>query len=175
MVTIIIAIPLAASASAFERRGLPRVVGALLALLLGLAVIAGLLALIVPTFIDQVQRVVDTIPSTFDTIRDRIADATGANSNEVGRRIQEYVQGYVDKPVRLIGPAAQLGLGVAGLLANLDFALVFAVLGALFVVVPYFGAVAGGIPPVLYAWPTRRAMRRSCSASTCSCSRSRAT
>jgi predicted PurR-regulated permease PerM len=32
----------------------------------------------------------------------------------------------------------------------LDFALVFAVLSALAVVVPYFGALASGVPPVLY-------------------------
>jgi predicted PurR-regulated permease PerM len=40
-----------------------------------------------------------------------------------------------------------LGLSLVGL----DFALVFAVLSALLVVVPYFGAVIGGIPPVLFA------------------------
>jgi predicted PurR-regulated permease PerM len=40
-------------------------------------------------------------------------------------------------------------------LIGLDFALVFAVLSALFVVVPYFGSVAGGIPPVLFALAER--------------------
>ncbi len=45
------------------------------------------------------------------------------------------------------GVLLYLGLRLVGL----DFALVFAVTGALFVVVPYFGAVAGGIPPVLFA------------------------
>lgn len=39
------------------------------------------------------------------------------------------------------------GLSIIGL----DFAIVFAVLSALLVVVPYFGAIAGGIPPVLFA------------------------
>lgn len=222
VITIIIAIPLAATASVFERRGLPRVLGALLALLVGLGAFAGLLALIVPAFVEQGQRVVDAIPATFDTVRFRISDATGTEAGEVGRRLQEYVQGYVDEPARLIGPAAQVGLGIAGLLGTLllvlltafyialrpqplvdgflslfparrrdhasrvlgeiraswlgwlrgvgidilvsgtllylglllvglDFALVFAVVGALFVVVPYFGAVAGGIPPVLFA------------------------
>jgi predicted PurR-regulated permease PerM len=36
-------------------------------------------------------------------------------------------------------------------LVGLDYALVFAVFSALCVVVPYFGSVAGGIPPVLFA------------------------
>lgn len=40
----------------------------------------------------------------------------------------------------------------AGLsLADVEFALLFAVLSAVLVVVPYFGAIAGGIPPVLFA------------------------
>ena len=37
------------------------------------------------------------------------------------------------------------------MLIGLDFAVVFAVLSALLVVIPYFGAIAGGIPPVLFA------------------------
>lgn len=36
-------------------------------------------------------------------------------------------------------------------LIGLDFAILFAVLAALFVVIPYFGAVAGGLPPLLFA------------------------
>jgi predicted PurR-regulated permease PerM len=40
-----------------------------------------------------------------------------------------------------------LGLTIIGL----DFAIFFAVLSALLVVVPYFGAIAGAIPPVLFA------------------------
>jgi predicted PurR-regulated permease PerM len=222
VVTLIIAIPLAVMADAFERRGLPRVLGALLALLLGLGLVAAVLALVIPAFVEQGQRFIDAIPQTFDTIRSRISDATGTEENEVGRRIQEYIQGYADEPVRLVGPAAQVGLGVVGLLGTvvvilltafysalkprplvdgllslfpmrrrpdvervlhevrtawmgwlrgvgidmlvtgvllyiglmlvgLDFALVFAVVGALFVLVPYFGAVAGGVPPVLFA------------------------
>ena len=42
-------------------------------------------------------------------------------------------------------------LYVALRLVGLDFALVFAVVSALLVVVPYLGAIAGGLPPVLFA------------------------
>jgi predicted PurR-regulated permease PerM len=45
------------------------------------------------------------------------------------------------------GVLVWLGLTLVGL----DYALLFAVLSAMLVVVPYFGAVAGGIPPVLLA------------------------
>jgi predicted PurR-regulated permease PerM len=222
VVTLIIAIPLAMMADLFERRRLPRALGALLALVVGLGAVAAVLALVIPAFVEQGQRFIDAIPGTFDTVRLQISDATGAEENEVGRRIQEYIQGYADEPIRLVGPAAQVGLGVAGLLGTLvvvlltafymalkprplvdgllslfpqrrhadvervlrevrkawmgwlrgvgidmlvtgtllyiglmlvglEFALVFAVLGALFVLIPYFGAVAGGIPPVLFA------------------------
>jgi AI-2E family transporter len=40
-----------------------------------------------------------------------------------------------------------IGLSLVGL----DFVVFFAVLSALLVVVPYFGAIAGGIPPTLFA------------------------
>jgi predicted PurR-regulated permease PerM len=42
-------------------------------------------------------------------------------------------------------------LYVALTLVGLDFAIFFAVLSALLVVVPYFGAIAGAIPPTLFA------------------------
>ena len=45
------------------------------------------------------------------------------------------------------GVLLYLGLTLIGL----DFAIVFAVLSALLVLIPYFGAIAGGIPPVLFA------------------------
>ena len=45
------------------------------------------------------------------------------------------------------GVLSYIGLTIVGL----DFAIFFAVLSALLVVVPYFGAIAGAIPPVLFA------------------------
>ena len=45
------------------------------------------------------------------------------------------------------GVLLYIGLTVIGL----DFAIFFAVLSAVLVVVPYFGAIAGAIPPVLFA------------------------
>ena len=46
------------------------------------------------------------------------------------------------------GVLLYIGLTIIGL----DFAIFFAVLSALLSVVPYFGAIAGGIPPVLFAF-----------------------
>jgi|SoiMetStandDraft_2_1073263.scaffolds.fasta_scaffold23831_2 predicted PurR-regulated permease PerM len=57
-----------------------------------------------------------------------------------------WMQGVVFDML-ISGTLLYIGLSIIGL----DFALVFAVLTALLVVVPYFGAIAGAIPPVLYA------------------------
>jgi predicted PurR-regulated permease PerM len=218
----IVAMPLAVAADWFEHRGMPRALGALLALLAGLGLLIGAFAVVIPSFVSQVERFIDEIPETFATLRSRISDATGQEESAVGQRIQEFLQGYADEPIRLIGPAAQVGLGVVGVLATaavvlitafyvamkpgpllagfyslfparrrgevekvlgelraawvgwlrgvgidmivsgvllyigltligLEFALVFSVLSALLVVIPYFGSVLGGIPPILIA------------------------
>jgi predicted PurR-regulated permease PerM len=222
LMTIIIAIPLSAGATRLERHGVPRALGALLSLLAGLAVVAGILALIIPTFIDQTNEFVDDVPGIVHDLEVEIGDITGNRPSEVGNDIQDFLRGYTDDPERLIGPITAIGFGVAGVLAALvvmlitayymavrpqplvegalrlvpparrrharavmerlrgawigwmqgvgvdmfisgtllyiglsiigiDFAILFAVLTALLVVVPYFGAFVGGIPPVLFA------------------------
>jgi predicted PurR-regulated permease PerM len=222
LMTIIIAIPLSAGATRLERHGFPRAVGALLTLLAGLAVVAGVLALIIPTFIDQTNQFVDDVPGIVHDLEVTIGDITGNRPSEVGNDIQDFLRGYTDDPERLIGPITAIGFGMAGVLAallvmlitayymavrpqplvegalrlvppsrrrharavmdrlrtawigwmqgvgvdmfisgtllyiglsiiGLDFAILFAVLTALLVVVPYFGAFVGGIPPVLFA------------------------
>jgi predicted PurR-regulated permease PerM len=222
LMTVIIAIALSGVATRLERRGIPRPLGALGGLLSGVVVVAGVLALVIPTFVDETRDFVDRVPTITDDLRDQIADVTGERPGEVGDRVQEFLEGYVDEPERLIGPITSIGLNVAGVLGaivlilivayyiavrpqplvdgairlvppdhreqavevmnrlrsawigwmqgvaidmlisgtltyigltivGLDFALVFAVLTALFVVVPYFGAIAGAIPPVLFA------------------------
>jgi predicted PurR-regulated permease PerM len=222
LMTIIIAIPLSAGATRLERHGFPRAVGALLTLLAGLAVVAGVLALIIPTFIDQTNQFVDDVPGIVHDLEVTIGDITGNRPSEVGNDIQDFLRGYTDDPERLIGPITAIGFGMAGVLAallvmlitayymavrpqplvegalrlvppsrrrharavmdrlrtawigwmqgvgvdmfisgtllyiglsiiGLDFAILFAVLTALLVVVPYFGAFVGGILPVLFA------------------------
>jgi predicted PurR-regulated permease PerM len=222
LITIVFAIPLAAAATRFERRGLPRPVGALLALLSGIAVVALLITLLVPTFIDQTDEFADAVPGIVDDLEGTYADVTGEDVSDVGDRVEEFVEKWTDDPERLIGPITSIGLNVAGILGalvlilitayymairpeplvdglvnlfppprrehvrhvldrvrrswigwmegvlvdmlatfvltfiglsliGLDFAIFFAVLSALLVVVPYFGAIAGAIPPVLFA------------------------
>jgi predicted PurR-regulated permease PerM len=222
LMTVIIAIPLSAGATRLERHGLPRPLGALLCLFSGLLVLAGILALVIPPFIDETKQFVDAVPGIWQSLQARIHDITGAKPEDIGHRVQDFLQRYVDKPERLIGPITSIGLNVAGVLAalvvmlmtaffiaanprplidgalslvppdrrpralhvmrrlriawigwmqgvllhmliegillyialsiiGLEFAIVFAVLTALLIVVPYFGAIAGSIPPVLLA------------------------
>ncbi len=222
LITVIIAIALASIAGKLERVGVPRPVGALVALLAGLSAIAGLLALIIPPFIDQTNAFVDDVPGIVDQLRDRVHDLTGAKPGDISDRVQEFAEGYTDDPESLIGPITSIGLSLAGVIGalvlilltayymairpeplidgvrrlvppahrhradhimerlrsswigwmrgvaadmlvsgvllyigltiiGLDFAILFAVMTALFSVVPYYGAIASGIPPVLFA------------------------
>ena len=57
-----------------------------------------------------------------------------------------WMQGVV-VDMFMSGVLLYIGLTIIGL----DFAIFFAVLTALFSVVPYFGAIASGLPPVLFA------------------------
>jgi predicted PurR-regulated permease PerM len=222
LITVIIAVGLSAVATRLERRGVPRPIGVLVALLGTLTLIASVIALIIPSFIEQTNEFVDDVPGIVEDLRDQVHDVTGANPSEIADSVNNFASGYTDDPERLIGPITSIGVSVAGVLAafilvlitayyiavkpeplldgirrlvppdhrqqadhimarlrsswigwmrgvavdmvvsgvllyigltiiGLDFAIFFAVLTALFSVVPYFGAIASGIPPVLFA------------------------
>jgi predicted PurR-regulated permease PerM len=222
LITIVVAIPLAAAATRLQRHGVPRPLGALLGLVSGLAVLALIITLLIPPFIDQTDRFVNNVPNVVDDLENVYADWTGEDPGQVGERVQKFFEKWTDDPERLIGPITSIGLNIAGVLGalvlilitayymaikpdplvdglvrlfppprrdharfvldrirrswigwmegvaidmlatfvllfvgltviGLDYAIFFAVLSALLVVVPYFGAIAGAIPPVLFA------------------------
>jgi predicted PurR-regulated permease PerM len=222
LVTIVIAIPLAAAAKKLERYRIPRPAGALIALLGGVGLLALIIYLLIPPFVDQTNEFVDDVPAIVKDLEHVYADVTGQSAGEVGDKVQNFVERYTEEPDRFIGPLTSIGLNVAGILGalvlilitsyymairpdplvnglvrlvppprrehlrfvlarirqswigwmegvvidmfvtfvmlyvaltivGLDFAIFFAVLSALLVVVPYFGAIAGAIPPVLFA------------------------
>lgn len=221
IVTLIVSIALSAAAGRLEHRGLPRPAGTLLTLLAGLAVVALLVVLVVLPFFSELKRLADALPTIVSDLESRAGDATGVGKNEVGERLQDGLQGFIDRPGKLLGPLAAFGLNVAGLLGTvvlilmaafyiavnprplvdgalslfpserharvcevmcdirtawigwlrgvlidmavtgillyvgllaigMDYALVFAMISALLVVVPYVGAILGGVPPVLF-------------------------
>jgi predicted PurR-regulated permease PerM len=225
VITIVLALPLEAAATRLERRRVPRFVGALLALVTIVAVVGGVLYLAIPPFVSELQRFADQLPGLVDQLRARLG-ASSSTDGATGQSLQRSVQHVLDKPQGLLGPIAQVGLGVAGALGaivlvlvgafymainprplvdgtlrlfppdrrawveeamtdirgqwigwqygvlvdmlvtsvllyigltlvGLDYALVFSILSALCVVVPYFGSVAGAVPPVLFALAER--------------------
>src|SRR5215216_1036303 len=223
LMTVIVAIPLAAAAKRLERYRIPRAAGALLTLLGGIGLLVLVIYLLIPPFVDQTNEFVDDVPAIVKDLEKVYADVTGQSTGEVGDKVQHFFERYTDNPNRLIGPLTSIGLNVAGILGalvlilitayymairpdplvnglvrlappprrehvrhvlarirqswigwmegvaidmlvtgvmlyvaltivGLDFAIFFAVLSSLLVVVPYFGAIAGAIPPTLFAF-----------------------
>jgi predicted PurR-regulated permease PerM len=221
LATVLVAILLNSAASRLERHRVPRPIGALLALLAGVAVFAAILVAIIPPFVEETNKFVNNVPQIANDLQDRAHDITGASRSEIGHRAQKFARRYTDHPEKLIGPLTSIGFGVAGVLAalllmliiayymaanpkplisgmlrlfppdrrehaagvmsrlrnawvgwmqgvivdmlvtgvllylgltliGLDYALVFAVVSALLVLIPYYGAFIGGLPPVLF-------------------------
>ncbi len=222
LVTVIVSLPLALLADRLEARGVPRPIGAFAGLLLGVGTLAGVIALVIPPFVDQAEEFVDEVPATVEDLEELVGDLIGADPTEVGNSVQDFLERYVDEPEALIDPITSIGLSVVGVLGalifmlltayfiavrpqplvdgllslfpparraaaaqitrrlrdawigwlqgvlvdmlvtgvllyvglsliGLDFAIFFAVFSALLVVIPYFGAIIGAIPVVLFA------------------------
>jgi predicted PurR-regulated permease PerM len=126
LITVLIAIPLSAFTNRLERQGVPRAAGALLGLVGFLAAVALALVLIIPPFVDEVKEFVDDVPGIIDDLGDDLHDLTGADSGQIGDEVQEFLQGFVDDPEKLIGPITSIGLGIAGVVGALALMLVAA-------------------------------------------------
>ena len=92
LMTVIIAIPLSAGATRLERRGIPRPLGALADAAGRPAVLAGVLALIIPTFIDQTNKFVDDVPTIVHDLEQTVGDITGDRPSEVGDKVQDFLR-----------------------------------------------------------------------------------
>jgi putative permease len=126
LITILFSIPLAAAATRLERRGIPRPIGAFLAMLLILGSLAGLIAGLMPSLIDQTNEFIDSVPEISEDIESEVGSVTGEDPEKVGDEIQSYLEGFGDDPDRLIEPVAEIGLGIAGFLVAAVLGLVTA-------------------------------------------------
>ncbi|MEA2276346.1 MAG: hypothetical protein QOC78_1306 [Solirubrobacteraceae bacterium] len=222
LLIVIVAVPMSAAAGRLERLHVPRGVGAPLVLLAGTGVIAAIIAVLVPVFASEGNRLIDALPSTVDHLRHDLGRVTHSRSSNAGQDFQRFVNGYTQHPQKLLGPATAVGAGVAGVLTTLvvvaltslysaiqpeslvrgvvrliapprraharhimrrlaqayvgwlrglglgmlvlfvvtylglmavrlPYAVVFATLTALAMVVPYYGALVSAIPPILLA------------------------
>lgn len=131
LIVVIIALPLSAFASALQRLGIPRGVGATLGLLLGLGALGGLIALIVPVFSHEVNAFAKALPNIVDALRHRLGRLTGTSPSHVGQQIQHFVNTYTQHPSKLLGPLASVGAGVVAGLATVIVVLLTALYTAI--------------------------------------------
>src|SRR3954447_10471147 len=87
LVTIVIAIPLAAAAKRLERFRIPRPAGALIALLGGVGALALIIYLLIPPFVDQTNQFVDDVPTIVKDLEKVYAHVTGQSTGEVGDKV----------------------------------------------------------------------------------------
>lgn len=130
IVTVILSLPLSAAASLAERRGAPRVLGALGGLVVGLGTVTGLGLAVLPTFVSQVKQFAQRLPSILTEV-DRYLHGLGMNSHSFSAQLRSVVQGYASHPVRLVGPVEQVGITAAGVALSL----VLILLGAFLIAV----------------------------------------
>jgi len=112
-VTIILSLPLSAAASLAQRRGAPRALGALGALVAGLGAALGLGLAVLPTFMSQGKQFTDRLPSILAQ-GDHYLHGLGMNSRGLSSQLGRIVQGYTDRPFRLAGPIERFGLTALG-------------------------------------------------------------
>jgi predicted PurR-regulated permease PerM len=222
LIVVIIATPLSSLATFLQRFRIPRAIGALLGLLLGLGALGALVALLVPVFSQEINQFANSLPGIVDALRHRLGALTGTSPSHIGQQVQSFVNGYTQHPSKLLGPLASVGASVVAaigaiivvlltalytaihpqplvsgvvrlvppprrpvaklilarlrisylswlrglvfgmcvlggltylglLLVGLQFASFFAIFTAVAMIVPYFGALASSIPPILYA------------------------
>jgi predicted PurR-regulated permease PerM len=222
LLVVIVAVPMTAVVDRLERLRIPRALGAPLVLIAVLALLAGAVALLVPVFERQGSRLVESVPSTIDSLRRDLRRATHTPPTTAGQDLKRFIDGYTRHPQRLLGPAESVGAGLAGLITvlvvvaitavytsirpepllrgvvrlvppprraharrilhrlgrayldwlrglaigmvvlwvvtyagllivGLPYAVVFATLTAVAMVVPYYGALVSSIPPILVA------------------------
>lgn len=222
LIVVIIAVPLSALASALQRVRIPRAIGALIGLLIGLGAIGALVTALVPVFSHEINQFANSLPATVDSLQRRLGALTGASPSHIGQQVQQFVNGYTQHPSKLLGPLASVGASVVAaigaivvvlltalytaihpeplvsgvvrlvpparrgvakviltrlriaylgwlrglvfgmivlggltylglMLAGLQFASFFAIFTAVAMIIPYFGALASSIPPILYA------------------------
>lgn len=126
VVMLIIALPLVAVADAAERRGLPRAVGAVGALLAGLGSVGALGYAIVPSFVDQAKQFANDLPNTIARAERYLHGATGLTTRKLSSDLTSLVQGYTHHPQRLIAPLESVGLSLAALVTSLVVVLITA-------------------------------------------------
>jgi predicted PurR-regulated permease PerM len=131
LIVVIIALPLSAFATRLERVHVPRPIGVVLGLAIGIGLVALLIWWIIPVFSHQINSFVDSLPSTVDALRRKISAITGNSPTKVGDQIRNFINGYTHHPSKLLGPVASIGTSVATALGAIIVVLLTAVYTAI--------------------------------------------
>ncbi len=131
LIVVIVSLPMSATATALQRVGVPRAIGAVFSLLVGLGTLAGLIYLVVPAFSHEINQFVNSLPSIVDELRRRLGRLTGTSPSNIGTQIQHFANGYTRHPTKLLGPLATVGESVAGIVAAIIVVLLTALYTAI--------------------------------------------
>jgi predicted PurR-regulated permease PerM len=114
LLTVILALPLIAWTSMLERRKIPRPVGAVSGLLLFLGVVAGIFALIVPTFVEEARNLADELPEAAEEGLRWVSDATGLEEGQITAYAETALTSLLDADM-----IARIGVGLVSGLAGI--------------------------------------------------------
>lgn len=126
VMTIIISLPLSWSAERLQPLGIPRPLGALLGLLVGLTGTTGLVLLLAPKIVAQFNTLVAKTPALVHSIEVKIGAATGTKPSHLATTVSNDAKTLVSNPSHLVGPIASIGLSAATVLGGLLVAVVSA-------------------------------------------------
>jgi predicted PurR-regulated permease PerM len=114
LLTVILAMPLVSWTDMLERRKIPRPIGAISGLLLFLGTVAGVFALIVPTFVEEARNLADELPEASEDGLRWISDATGLAEGEITGYAETALTELVDADM-----IARIGIGLFSGLAGM--------------------------------------------------------
>jgi len=132
LLTVIVALPLTLATDWLHRHHVPRPVGAIGCMLVVLAAVAGFGALIAPTILSQVERLLDELPALVERLRARLGveDRQGAAA-DAGFQLQALLRGYFEDPASLIGPVRMVLTNVVTVVGGVLLVLLTAVYAAI--------------------------------------------
>ncbi|MGH3260493.1 MAG: AI-2E family transporter, partial [Trebonia sp.] len=130
LLAAIVAVPLNAAAGRLERGQVPRAVTVPVTLALALAILGGVIALLVPSFVGEGRHLVDQIPQIVSALNHSLSN--GSHTTNVGESLHKWVSDYTDHPQRLLGPATAVAAGVGGVVAGVVVVLFTAVFSAVY-------------------------------------------
>jgi predicted PurR-regulated permease PerM len=109
IVTVILALPLAAAADWARRVGLPRFAGALAALVVITAVLVGVGVVLVPQFVSEAKAFAADLPAIVSAIQRRLSAIHGLHVQNLSAQLNAFITSYSTHPQKLVGPLETLG------------------------------------------------------------------